>query len=202
MHRAPILLSALLSFSLLAQTPPAPPPAPPAPAPEPEKPTTEPPAPAPKPQEAPAPGAPETKPAEPGKPVEAAKAPDAVKPAEAGKAILFFYRESRFVGAALRPSIFVDDAEVAYLSSGSYLKVAVAPGDHVIYADKKADAMTFPTEAGKTYYFRVGIRAGVFKGHGKIDPVSEEMGAKEVEAWKAKLTYTEKILKPEMVVKD
>lgn len=198
MHLAPILLSALLSFSLLAQAPPVPPPVPPAPTPDPEKP----PASAPKPQEAPAPGAPETKPVEPGKPLEAAKVPGAVKPAEAGKAILFFYRESRFVGGALRPSIFVDDVEVAYLSSGSYLKVAVAPGDHVIYADKKADAMTFPTEAGKTYYFRVGIRAGVFKGHGKIDPVSEEMGAKEVEAWKAKLTYTEKILRPEMVVKD
>lgn len=199
MPRANILLSALLSLSLFAQTPPAPPPAP---QPEPEKPPTEVPAPpAPKPHEVPLPAQPEVKPAEAAKPVEPAKAPEALKPV-AGKAILFFYRESRFVGAALRPSIFVDDVEVAYISSGSYLKVAVGPGDHVIYADKKDDALTFPTEAGKTYYFRVGIRAGIFKGHGKLDPVSEEMGAKEVEAWKSKLTYTEKILKPEMVVKD
>ncbi len=32
--------------------------------------------------------------------------------------------------------------------------------------------------------------------------MSEEAGSKEFDSWKAKLTYTEKILKPEMVVKD
>ena len=55
---------------------------------------------------------------------------------------------------------------------------------------------------GMTYYFRVGIRAGILKGHGKLEPVSEEAGAKEFESWKAKMTYAEKILKPDMIVKD
>jgi len=123
-------------------------------------------------------------------------------PQPAAKAILYFYRESRFVGGGLRPSIFVDDIEVAYISSGSYLKVAVNPGDHTIYADEKNDALTFPTEAGKTYYFRVAIRMGAFKGHGKVELVDEATGVKEVTEWKAKLKYAPKILKPEMVVKD
>ncbi|WP_243304061.1 DUF2846 domain-containing protein [Geothrix oryzisoli] len=211
MRSTPVLLSALLSLALGAQTPPSTPPPPEAPKTEPPaKPSPEPaPAPMPKPQETPTPAAPETKPMEAAKPAEAPAPAEAAKPVEtvkapesAGKAILLFYRESRFVGGALRPSIYVDGVEVAYLSSGSYLKVAVAPGDHGIYADKKDDQLMFPVEAGKTYYFRVGIRAGLFKGHGKVEPVSEEAGAKEFEAWKPKLTYTEKILKPEMVVKD
>lgn len=206
-----VLLPALLSLMLGAQTPPPAPPTPEAPKTEPPtKPSPEPlPAPAPKPEETPAPAAPAAKPAEPGKPVEAPVPADARKPAAtttspetAGKAILLFYRESRFVGGALRPSIYVDGVEVAYLSSGSYLKVAVTPGDHAIYADKKDDELTLPVESGRTYYFRVGIRAGLFKGHGKVEPMSPEAGAKEFESWKPKLTYAEKILKPEMVVKD
>jgi hypothetical protein len=191
-----ILLSILVCIGMAAQTPPPAPPSPEVPKTEPtEKPTQEPsPTPATLPQ---APEAPETKPAEPTKPAESI----APVPVEA-KAILLFYRESRFMGGGLRPSIYVDNIEVAWLSSGSYFKVAVTPGDHVIYADEKDDALTFPTEPGKTYYFRVGIRAGLFKGHGKLEPVSEEAGAKEFEGWKPKMTYTEKILKPEMVVKD
>lgn len=202
-HR--VLLPVLLSFALGAQTPPTVPPAP-------ENPKAEPPAkpsPEPAPAPAPAPAAPETKPAESVKPGESPAPAEATKPAGAvnaaapeSRAILLFYRESRFVGGALRPSIYVDDVEVAYLSSGSYLKVAVTPGDHTIYADKKADELTLPVESGRTYYFRVGIRAGLFKGHGKVEPMSPEAGAKEFESWKPKLTYTAKILKPEMVVKD
>ena len=202
-------LSLLLSVALMAQSPPTPPtpenpppPAAPAESAKPAPPAA--PAPAAQPQDAPAPAPPAAVPAPTteASPSENAKPTPVATPRVSDKAILLFYRESRFVGAALRPSLFVDDVEVAYISSGSYLKVAVSPGDHVIYADEKGDALTFPTEAGKTYYFRVGIRAGIFKGHGKIEPVSEEAGSKEFEAWKPKLTYTAKILKPDMVVMD
>ena len=198
-----LCLSFLLSAGLLAQTPPKPPePAEQADTAKPAPPAV--PAPAAPPQEGPATPPPAAPPAPTpeARPTESAKPAPVAAPKASDKAILLFYRESRFVGAALRPSLFVDDVEVAYISSGSYLKVAVSPGDHVIYADEKGDALTFPTEAGKTYYFRVGIRAGIFKGHGKIEPVSEEAGSKEFEAWKPKLTYTAKILKPDMVVMD
>jgi hypothetical protein len=106
------------------------------------------------------------------------------------------------MGAGLRPSIFIDDTEVAYISNGTYLKVKVAPGDHSIYADAKKEALDFPVEAGKTYYFRVVIRAGLLKGHGKLEPVDEATGLKETTEWKASLSYAPKILKPEMMVMD
>ena len=199
MRRQPALLSTLFALTLVAQ--------PPVPVQEPPKPEALPVAvPAAPPEAVPVPatpGTPDTKPAEPAKTAEPvpAAAPEPVPPA-AATGILFFYRESRFVGMALRPSVFVDDVEVAYISSGSYLKVAVKPGDHSVYTDEKKDALTFPIEAGKTYYFRVSIRMGLLKGHGKVEPVDEETGLKEVTEWKSKLTYTEKILRPEMVVKD
>jgi len=196
MGTSKIILTILVCLGMAAQTPPPAPPSPDVPKTEPtEKPPQEPiPTPSTQPQ---TPQAPETKPTELVNPTE----PPAPVPVEA-KAILFFYRESKFLGGGLRPSIYVDNVEVAWISSGSYFKVAVTPGDHVIYADEKDEALTFPTEPGKTYYFRVGIRAGLLKGHGKLEPVSEEAGAQEFEGWKSKMTYTGKILMPEMVVKD
>ena len=192
MSSSKTLLAILVSLGLAAQTPPPAPPTPPVPQTDPSgKPPPEPaPAPSVQPQ---TPPVADPKPSSPENPV--------AVPAEA-KAILFFYRESRFMGGGLRPSLYVDDVEVAWISSGSYLKVAVPAGDHLIYADNKDEALTFPTESGTTYYFRVGIRAGILKGHGKLEPVSEEAGAKEFESWKAKMTYAEKILKPDMIVKD
>ena len=186
------LPAVLVCLGLMAQTPAPAPQAQPSPAAEPAPAATP----------GPAAGTPQATPAATDEAQPAvAKTPDAAASTDAN-AVLLFYRESRFIGAALRPSIFVDDMEVAWISSGSYFKVPVAPGDHVIYADEKDSALTFPTEPGKTYYFRVGVRAGLFKGHGKLEPVSEEAGVKEFGEWKPKLTYTKKILKPEMVLPD
>jgi hypothetical protein len=188
MRNATVLLSILLTIPLGAQ----------APTPAPEAPKSE----TPKPDVAapvvtPAPSAPEAKSAEPVKADEPAAATPTAK-----TGILYFYRQKRIMGMALRPSVFVDGAEVACIGSGRYMKVAVSPGDHAVYADEKKDALTIPIEAGKTYYFRVALRAGLFKGHGKLEPVDEATGLKEITEWKADLKYTEDISKPEVLVKD
>lgn len=127
----------------------------------------------------------------------------AAAPAEAAESgWLLFYRQKRFAGAILNTSVFVDDVEVADMDNGTYLKVKVAPGEHTIHADEKKDAMVLPIEAGKTYYFRMALRAGLWKGHGKLEPVDEVTGQKEFTEWKPKLVYAKDIRKPEMVVQD
>jgi hypothetical protein len=117
-------------------------------------------------------------------------------------AFLLFYRQKRFAGAILNTSVFVDDVEIADMDNGTYLKVKVSPGEHTIHADEKKDAMVLPIEPGKTYYFRMALRAGLFKGHGKLEPVDETTGQKEFTEWKPKLVYAKDIRKPEMVVQD
>ena len=69
-------------------------------------------------------------------------------------------------------------------------------------ADEKKDELTLLFEAGKIYYFRMGLRAGLWKGHGKLEPVDETTGEKEFGSWKAKLVYAKDVRKPDMVIRD
>jgi len=117
-------------------------------------------------------------------------------------AVVLVYREKRFAGAILNTSVFIDDVEVADMDNGTYLKVRLTPGEHRIHADEKKDEMTLLFEAGKTYYFRMALRAGLWKGHGKLEPVDEGTGQKEFTSWKAKLVYAKDVRKPEMVILD
>lgn len=117
-------------------------------------------------------------------------------------AVALVYREKRFAGAILNTSVFVDDMEIADMDNGTYLKVRLVPGEHRIHADEKKDELTLLFEAGKIYYFRMGLRAGLWKGHGKLEPVDETTGEKEFGSWKAKLVYAKDVRKPDMVIRD
>jgi hypothetical protein len=46
----------------------------------------------------------------------------------------------------------------------------------------------------------MGLVAGLWKGHGKLEPVAEDVGAAEFAQWKLKLASD--IRRPEMVVRD
>ncbi|MCE7959139.1 MAG: DUF2846 domain-containing protein, partial [Acidobacteria bacterium ACB2] len=127
------------------------------------------------------------------------RAPAAVAPADA-KAYAYFYRKKTILGAALNTSVHVDGIEVADLDPGTYVKVPLEPGKHAFYSDEEDDTLKLEIEAGKEYYFRIMLKAGMWKGHGVLNRVDPSEGAPEFEEWKLKLA--EDIRKPEMVVKD
>jgi hypothetical protein len=183
-------LALLLPLALSAQTPPAPP----------ETPTVEAPI-SPETPKAETPALPEA-PAVPATPPETAPAASASAPVAdaAESAVILVYRQKRFAGAILNTSVFVDEIEIADMDNGTFLKVKVTPGEHTIHADEKKDAMVLPFEAGKTYYFRMALRAGFWKGHGKLEPVDPATGEKEFGEWRPKLEYAKDIRKPDMVI--
>ncbi|HPW56964.1 MAG: DUF2846 domain-containing protein [Thermoanaerobaculaceae bacterium] len=113
-------------------------------------------------------------------------------------AVLTFYRKKRIVGLALNTSVYVDGVEVAELDPGTYVKVKVAPGAHQVWADEEKDAFTLTAEAGKTYFVRMELRPGMWKGHGKAVLVDEATGAAEFAEYKCKLADEIKV--PSMVV--
>lgn len=139
-----------------------------------------------------------------------AAAPAAAAPAPAAPAaatvsadlgdsgVLTFYRKKRIVGLALNTSVYVDGVEVAELDPGTYVKVKVAPGSHKVWADEEDDAFTLSTEAGKTYFVRMELRPGMWKGHGLAVLVDEATGAAEFAEYKCRLA--EEIKVPSMVV--
>lgn len=100
-------------------------------------------------------------------------------PAEQTPATIYFYRPHRFQGAALKPSVFVDDARSGQLHNGDSIRISVAPGNHRIYSTDKSTGIELNTKPGETYYVRVDIQVGFWKGHGGVTLVDPQEGKYE-----------------------
>jgi hypothetical protein len=96
------------------------------------------------------------------------------------QATIYFYRPRRFQGSALRPSVFVDDARVGNLHNGDSIRFSITPGNHRIYSTDKSTGMELDAKAGETYYVRVDIQVGFFKGHGGVTLIDPQQGKYEV----------------------
>ncbi len=108
----------------------------------------------------------------------AVSAPAAVS--DQTQATIYFYRPRRFQGSALKPSVFVDDARVGNLHNGDSIKFPLAPGDHRIYSTDKSTGLDLNAKPGETYYVRVDIQVGFWKGHGGVTLVDPQQGKYEV----------------------
>jgi hypothetical protein len=116
-----------------------------------------------------------------------------------GKALVYIYRVSRFVGSAAHDHLYINGTYLAYLLNGEYAWMEVAPGTVVVTGFPKmyygsiimsagaalSDARTkenerirFEAEAGKTYYLKwtsETMATGI-----KVTPMDPGVGAKEM----------------------
>jgi hypothetical protein len=90
---------------------------------------------------------------------------------DAGKAMVIFYRPSRFVGGAMGFIVREGTTELGKLRSGKYFTVQVTPGKHtyVVHSEAK-DELTIDADSGETYYIEGEIGVGVLVGHPHIKP--------------------------------
>lgn len=124
----------------------------------------------------------------------------AVAPAAAGEeSLMIVYRQKRIVGMALNTSVYLDGVEVAELDPGTFVKIKLTPGSHRVWADEARDAITLAVESGRSYYFRMDLVAGLWKGNGKLAAVDESSGSKELAAFQCK--PAEEIKVPALVVR-
>jgi len=91
-------------------------------------------------------------------------------------ATIRFYRPHRFEGSALKPPLFVDDANVASLHNGDAVEIIVLAGQHRVNSNDKSTGIDLDAKAGQTYYIRVDIKTGAWKGHGAITLVDPQQG--------------------------
>lgn len=85
-------------------------------------------------------------------------------------AMIYFYRESHFKGAAVVYDIKDGDKTVGILQSGTYFYYPATPGDHTFSASTEAStSLPLHVEAGKTYYVRGSVSMGAFVGHPKLE---------------------------------
>lgn len=121
--------------------------------------------------------------------------PAAVNTADA---IVYIYRPSKMVGKALEPSVFVDDVELARMDNGRYFALKLKPGKHIIHMTDDKKGYAIDMGPGQTYYFRIGVEMGMWKGHGKITLDEAPRAVEEIK--KIKFIGKDKIKAADVVV--
>jgi hypothetical protein len=105
-------------------------------------------------------------------PAEAAKPAPNSPPSDADKSkdsTIVFFRESRFTGSALKPSIYLDGKETDRLVNGRWFSVHAEPGKHQLQSSAKNEPATvIETVAGETTYVQMVILMGNWRGGGRL----------------------------------
>lgn len=113
-------------------------------------------------------------------------------------AVVYVYRPSKMMGKALEPSVFADGIELARMDNGRYFTIKLKPGKHFVHMTSEKKGFAFDMGPGQTYYFRIGIEMGMWKGQGKLTLEDAEKAVPEIK--KLKFLGQDKIKNPTMVV--
>jgi hypothetical protein len=97
------------------------------------------------------------------------------------KATVYVYRPGKFMGKALEPSVFLDEQKLLDMDNGRYFTLKLDPGKHTVRSNEKDSEIDQTWEAGKKYYVKITIAAGMMKGHGQMGMVTEKLALKEME---------------------
>jgi hypothetical protein len=111
------------------------------------------------------------------------------------KAVLVIYRESNFMGAALRPTVMIDGQDLVNIGNGRVFVAALNPGKYAIEMDDKKSGAELDLKAGDSAFFKTEIVPGMWKGGGRLLKVLPEQGL--FEAKKLDLVPVDEIEKPE-----
>lgn len=100
----------------------------------------------------------------------AAASPSSAAPSGDVGTVVFF-RESKFMGAAVSFKVREGEQELGKLSSGSYFISQVPTGPHAFTVHSEAkDVLNMEIERGETYYVRGSISMGVMVGRPNLAP--------------------------------
>ena len=104
--------------------------------------------------------------------------PVATTNAGATVVLLHVYRQKGVMTSTFKPSIFIDDKQIARMANNSRMTIKLSTGTHTVRSDDKSSVITVDAKAGQDYYVRVDESAG-FKVHGKLLMMTPEQGAPE-----------------------
>jgi hypothetical protein len=79
-----------------------------------------------------------------------------------GLGVVYVYRPSSFIGAALTTQITANRIKIASINTGGYTFFFVEPQDLMIYLEGagQGDVTRITVEAGKEYYVRIDVGMG------------------------------------------
>jgi hypothetical protein len=127
------------------------------------------------------------------------KAAPSANPQDSSKATVFVYRYKQFVGAALAPSVFCDDVQLARMENGRYFTTTVEPGKHIFRSNDEQSGIVLLAAPGQQYFIRVDIAAGFMKGHGRLQLMDVQQGTYELTSDKLKPLDAGKVIAKDKV---
>lgn len=109
--------------------------------------------------------------------------------AKPDQGLVYFYRERKFMGAAVSFNVKENNQVIGAIANGTYFFVFANPGKHTYTASTEASsARTLDIEGGKTYYVECGVEMGLFAGRPALKITSES----EAKSVLSNLTYATK----------
>jgi hypothetical protein len=96
------------------------------------------------------------------------------------KATIIIGRLKDFGTRNWRPSVYVDEVELARSQNGRYLVAKVDPGKRTVRAEDPKYSLHIELKAGDCYFFRVEIASGLAKAHGRLVGLTPEQGASDL----------------------
>ena len=84
------------------------------------------------------------------------------------------------------------------MDNGRYFAVRLKPGKYTIRLTDDEKGYTIDASPGQTYFFRIGVEWGMFKGHGTLAPDTRERAVEEIK--KLKFLGQDKIKAPALVM--
>ena len=94
-----------------------------------------------------------------------------ITPATGNSGTVVFFREGKFMGAAISFIVRENQTELGKLSSGTYFSVDLPAGPHqfVVHTEAK-DTLNLEVAPGQVYYIQGTISMGAFVGHPHLEP--------------------------------
>ncbi len=132
--------------------------------------------------------------AQPSTPTQTAASPATPAAPPSDKATVYFYRYKQYVGSALAPSVYCDEAQLARMENGRYFAVKLDPGKHAFRSNDKQSGAEIELKAGQEYFFRVEIASGFMKGHGRLIMMVPEQAKYELKAKNLKPLDADKVV--------
>ena len=90
---------------------------------------------------------------------------------EQGKALVVFFRPSKFVGGAVGFKVRENEVELGKLRNGNFFTLQVEPGQHAYDVHSETEDRTIiEAEAGETYFLSGAMGMGVVVGRPNLSP--------------------------------
>lgn len=98
-----------------------------------------------------------------------------------GMGLVYIYRPSSFIGAAVSYDVKVGETVITTLYNGGYYPYFAKPGELELWASTEAkSAVTLDVKAGEIYYVKGTVGVGFFVGRPHLIVVPKSVGETEI----------------------